>query len=256
MANNIKKLWGSNLHPVINEISIRLDKLGFDMEPEVDKESGIYSWYSSISSLFELSLSVWPDSYSRNDVTFDVDIGIDSQYFAAIENSLAIWECDPYYNQSGKNKPVLQRLRFLSISLHWLLLNANPPVKRLSWSTAGSSAALCADQLIADFTKYGIPFVEQVDTEEKLLKLLKNINNYPKKTPARGPISADAFCYTALILNECGRKNEALEELSIGLKTELAGIERDWPAGTDIYNESVEMAKCRYSKYSSYIGAS
>lgn len=256
MTNNIKKLWGSSPHPVIDEISMRLNNLGFDVGPEVDNESGIYSWYSSISTLFEISLSVWPDSYSGNDVTFDVDIGVDSQYFAAIENSLAIWECDPYYNQPSKKKPVLERLRFLSVSLHWLLLNANPPVKRLSWSTVDSSPALCADQLIADFLEYGIPFVEQVDTEEKLLKFLQNINNYPKKTSTHGAISADPFCYAALILNELGRKNEALEELSIGLKTELAGIESDWPAGTDIYNEAVEMAKCRYGKYNSFIGAS
>ena len=58
--NNIKKYWGKNPHPVIDEINKRLFQLGFAEKPTVEKESASYAWTSRISDTLQIQFTISP----------------------------------------------------------------------------------------------------------------------------------------------------------------------------------------------------
>ena len=169
----------------------------------------------------------------------------------AVENAVRPWECG-----SGLISPEAFPLQtpswILQISLHWLLLNAEPAIERLSWYAETDGVESCADQAITDFVRFGLPFLEKIDTAEKLIHLLQKIDDYPKRTPAHGPRSADPNCYAALLLHRLGRNNEAVEELDTAMRIETARIQRLFPESPR-RDEAMKIRSCVIARYRRYI---
>ena len=251
--SNVKRFWGGASLGLVKEIGESLSKLGFNPVPKVEKEGAVYIWSKSLNDKFNISLHVSPVDRKGLDVTFDVDLVVESPFFSIVEETLAIWKCDPWYRDvDDKNIPSLGAMYFLIVPLRWLLLNATPSIERNYWNVIGGEYSSCVKQLVEDYRSHGAPFVEEIN-EVSIVEFLRKIDCYTGGSGVPPPISPDKYCYAAILLKYLGDVEGALNELDIGLKNEMASIQRNWPVGSEGYSDAVEMTKCRYEKYRRFV---
>jgi hypothetical protein len=124
--------WGGlNPHPVIASIDKRLQEQSFSFAYGDTDETG-YHWTKLRSDGDGIFFHITPPGFGRlNQEGFGILIGIESLWLTEVQNKVCPWECG-----LGLIAPDAFPLRtpswILLISLHWLLLNAEPAIERLS----------------------------------------------------------------------------------------------------------------------------
>lgn len=228
----------------------RLERRGFALQERLSDESWHYRWTKRAFEEGEFFVELAPNKSAKGTVDFWVDLGLDSWRYADAENALKTWECDPKTALLWEELvPFRYPLSLVRIALHWLMLNAEPPVRRLTWTATIDTAEVCAEGLNQDLEKYGFPFFARVSTREKLIELLQNIESYPKKTPTPGPRSPEASLCAALLLHCAGDVEAALRELDTGFRQDVARYERTWANDKRECEQAIRVRQCKIDRY-------
>ncbi len=248
------KLWdGFDPHPVVIAIERRLTQMGFVKIYGGADHDGSYHrnhhWAKPAFAEIDHFIDITPGLSDRGSVEFSVRIGGTSRQYQDAENTVKAWECDPEHNALFPGKPYLYPERMVQVSLHWLMLNAEPPVRQLRWSATAENAEASADMWLNDFCQYGIPFLKKIDTREKLIHLLQNIDAYPHKTPARGPGSPEPSLCAALLLYLAGDVDAAIQELEVGYRVDVARAGRTWAGNEKAIQDAIRVRKCKIDRY-------
>jgi hypothetical protein len=247
------KNWGADIDSFIEVLSEQLLNYGFEDVPAIEKESGALVWLSKLNETLFLSFSVIPEYCGHNEVSFDVDISVRSKYFANIVNKMYIHECDSMYKTQRKMQFKRRSLYLLTVQLSWLKIAECKEAGSRFWRLIFSKEDKCVNELIKDFVCYGIPFINNISSEEVLAHTLMHLETLRRKASGAGPLSPDQYCYAALLLSHIGRSDQALRELERGRSIELDSIASKLGRNSDQYTRAVEMTKCRYEKYEKYI---
>jgi hypothetical protein len=238
-------------HAFVLAIDAQVTGLGFEFDRD---DPGFLAWTRPMYSKARFFVRLLEQKCSRKGgLQFGVQLGVASSYLMEVENEVKSWECGAGHF-SPDAFPYREPIAAVMISLHWLLLNANPPVKtRLSWDATPETAEAGARQLRDDVEHYGLPFLRQVDTPDKLIDLLKNIENYPRKLREPGPRSSDSGAYAALLLHQLGRSDEAIEELEISRRQRIADYTRSLELPPKLREANIIMYSCKIDRFRQYI---
>ena len=142
-----------------------------------------------------------------------------------------------------------EHVDIFGVALHWLCLNASQPLKQLDWPMSKDNAVQDVQLLLKHVDTYWPRILNAVNTEEKLITFLNDIDNYPKKTPAKGPISGDPNVYSAFYSLKIGNIKEAQKRIEIAYEQQ---IKRDKGL---FFDDKEALASCKaqqdriYAKY-------
>lgn len=247
------QMWdGFELHPVMAEFERLLAEIGFARVYGGPEDQGYFEWSRPAFAEIDHFVSVSPGTSPRGSVNFSIQVGGISSQYRDVENMLRCWECNPERDALFPTKLHVEPQRMIQVSLHWLLLNADPPVRRLSWEATAKTAIADAELAFNDLRQYGLRFLKEIDTRDKLIHLLQNIDSYPKRTPAPGPMSPEPSVCAALLLYFAGNVDAALEELEIGYQTDAARYHRTWAGNENALREAIDFSKCKTDRYRSF----
>ena len=135
------------------------------------------------------------------------------------------------------------------VALHWLCLNADEPLKQLQWPAMTTNAEENAQLLMEHIDIYWSPMLQMVNTEEKLITFLNDIDNYPKKTYAKVPQSAAADVYSAFYSLKLGKVEEAKARIEIAYERMVARDKRLFGNEPETLAACRKMCDCIYDKY-------
>lgn len=240
---------GCDPHPVVTAISQWLESKGFETAFGGLDYSWFYRWRKKAFEELELFVEVRPNRSFNGIVDFSVSVGGMSQQYTDAENKLRTWECDPNGMIPTEDVPFQYPLDMVRVGLHWLMLNAEPPMHQLTWQATAQDAGSSAAKLGDDLERYGFIFLDQIDSREKLITLLQNIEYYPRKTPAPGPTSPEPSLCAALLLYLGGNLNAALRELESGFRQDTARCARTWANNQSAYDEAIHIRRCKIERY-------
>lgn len=247
------RMWdGYELHPVMAEFERLLTGTGFVRVYGGPDRQGYFEWSRSAFAEIEHFVAVSPGTSPRGSVQFSIAVGGISSQYRDVQNALKCWECNPEREALFPTEPLLEPQQMVRVSLHWLLLNADPSVRRLQWEATAKTSISDARSAFEDLTHYGFRFLKEIDTRDKLIHLLQNIHSYPKKTPAPGPISPEPSVCAALLLYLKGDVEAALQELEIGYQTDIARHHRTWAGNEKALQEAISFSKCKTDRYRSF----
>lgn len=247
---------GYNPHPVVTAISQWLEGKGFEMAFGGPDHSWFYRWRKKAFEDLDLFIQLNPNRCFSGITDFSVIVGGMSNQYTEVENKLKAWECDPHGMTPEEDVPYRYPLNMVHVSLHWLMLNAEPPVRQLTWQATAQDAETSAAKLGDDLERYGFAFFHQIDTRKKLLALLQNIEFYPRITPARGPISPEPSVCAALLLYLDGNCDAALLELETGFRQDVARYARTWANNQSAHDEAVRIRRCKIERYKAFFANS
>jgi len=246
---------GHQLHPVVLAIGRRVERRGFELQDRLAEESWHFRWTKPAFDEGEFFVEISPNKSPKGAVDFSTDLGIESWRYTETENALKTWECDQQSIIAAELVPFQFPLSLVRIALHWLMLNADPPVRRLTWSATLDTAERCADEFAEEFERYGLPFFDQVSTREKLIDLLRNIDAYPKKTAVPGPRSPEPSLCAALLLYCAGDVGAALRELDAGFQHDAARYKRTWANDRLACEAAIRVRQCKIDRYRQLFGS-
>jgi len=240
---------GHDPHPVVLAIQRRLERRGFALDHDWVECSWYYRWVKKGFAEGDFFVEIAPNKSPKGSVDFSVDLGVSSWRYTQAENVLKTWECNPASVITPDLVPFRYPLDLLRIALHWLMLNADLPVRRLTWNATIESAEECAEGLGDDLDKYGLPFLAQILTSEKLIHLLQNIESYPKRTTTPGPRSPEPSLCAALLLYCRGDSDAALRELETGFRQDVARYKRTWANDKESCDDAIRIRQCKIDRY-------
>lgn len=247
------RMWdGFELHPVVAEFERLLTEVGFVRVYGGPDRQGYFEWSRPAFAEIDHFVAVSPGTSPRGSVKFSIEVGGISSQYRDVENTLKCWECNPEREALFPTETLVEPQGMVQVSLHWLLLNADPPVRRLQWEATAKTAVADAGLAFEDLKEYGFRFLKEIDTRDKLIHLLQNIHGYPKKTPAPGPISPEPSVCAALLLYLAGDVEAALEELEVGYQTDVARHHRTWAGNEKALRESINFTRCKIDRYRAY----
>jgi hypothetical protein len=247
--------WAKFLgHPVWGVMDERLQIHGFYRVSHWDEEGRTAHWVKGAftNASFFISLG-WSRPLEKNELNFVCRLGLESSHIQKVWNTIRIWECG-HGMMPPDAFPFREPQCVVHLPLSWLMLNADPPVKNFTWRIGEKTMEDDVDLFMAYLTQHGFPFLAQIDTLEKTVRLLQNIDNYPRKTEKGGPGSAAPYLFAALLLHQNRQYEEAMKELEIHYKTGLARCERLWAARPDIKQEEIDAVVCGFNRHKRYIG--
>lgn len=244
---------GFRNHPVFATIKERLQSYGFLLDPQrTDEGRDVVFTRLAFDDLYYFLRPTWGDT-SGDDVEFTCAVGLESVYVMEVENALRVWECG-----TGMLSPTLfpyrEPMEVIRVGLTWLLLNADPPVKgRVMWQGRAETIDRDADVFVNDVANYALPFLQHIDSFDKTIHLLRNIDDFPRKIPTKGPNATEPAIFAALLLARKGLVQDALEELDVGMRVEVATIERQLADHPQWRSESIAARACNYKLVREYI---
>lgn len=107
----------------------------------------------------------------------------------------------------------------LTVDLLWLRWNEDPEAAKLNKEKYSYVEENLIDRFFEDFDTVGMAFVQQVNTDCKLSKVLEHIESYPARVKWGGrPISSDPLMYAAILYMRTGSREKSLSILDRGLK--------------------------------------
>lgn len=247
------RMWdGYELHPVMAEFERLLTEIGFTRVYGGPDRQGYFEWSRPAFAEIDHFVAVSPGTSPRGSVNFSIAVGGISSQYRDVQNMLKCWECNPERDALFPTETLGEPQQMVRVSLHWLLLNAEPPVRRLQWEATAKTAIADAELAFEDLRHYGFRFLKEIDTRDKLIHLLQNIHSYPKKTPAPGPISPEPNVCAALLLYLAGDVEAALQELEIGYQTDVARHHRTWAGNEKDLQEAISFSRCTIDRYRNF----
>lgn len=228
------KFWDrQHSHPFLKELTDRLQHLGFAWNAmECDDEVELAAWRLPLFQGYALELSLMgegtplPPGYFE----FRSTLFVISDRQQNIWNELRLWECLNLI-RAGHMEPMNRAAPILVIFLPWLsrAWHDRPGDEGpfVGWSkTRTADAVACADKLGA-FMKLHLPrLLSLLGTPDALAETLLNLETFPGKFDANGPRSANRSVHTAILLHEMGRTQDALRELDLQERQDIAAEQR------------------------------
>ena len=200
-------------HPYWKELNHQLTERNYEFDCIAsDIEEKIYQWKKPIFDQTYQYICLYGTYSSEYDNAICCDLGVSSPYMVELFNRIGLPECYEQENSLVANvNSDFVSIRIFSVALHWLCLNADQPLQQLDWPVSKDNAAQNVKLLLQHVDIYWPRILNAVNTELKLIAFLNDIDNYPKKTYAKGPISDDPDVYSAFYLLKLGKIKEAME---------------------------------------------
>lgn len=255
------KFWDrQHDHPFLGALTTRLLHLGFEWHAmKCDDEVEVATWHLPLFDGYVLELSLMgqgpplPSGYFE----FGSSLLVVSERQREIWNALRLWECLNLI-RADHAAPMSRAAPILVIWLPWLNRAWHEPHGTHrpfpGWSkTRTEDAATCADELGAFLDRHLPRLLTLLDTPAALANTMLNLETFPGKFDANGPGSAERSIYTAILLHEMGRTAEALKELDLQERQDVAKVHR---GGEPVYLEVTRCQNARLKEWMSTAAAS
>lgn len=228
------KFWDGQVdHPFFSILSRRIEDIGFAWEGAYfDAEVGLAKWRRPLFSGYELELSLMADDsrLPAGYFGFSPDLAVVSQRQTQVWNELCLWDCLNLMrpNISG---PASEPLMILVTSMRWLLRawhtpNGTPwPVP--SWGKVSNEDAMSCANEFGTYLDMHLPrYLALISTPESLVHTMLNLETFPGKFDGNGPLSSCRSVFTAILLHDLGRTDEAIKELDLQRRQDEAAVQR------------------------------
>lgn len=105
----------------------------------------------------------------------------------------------------------------------------------------------CADE-VAHFVGLHLPrFLTFIGTPEALARTMLNFETFPGNDDGNGPISSNRNVSTAILLHDLGRTDEALKELDLEERQDIAAVHRG------MNPQHLDVTRCRIARLSHWM---
>ncbi len=241
------KFWdGQTDHPFFSFLSGRIDSSEFAWAgAHFDAEVGVANWRRPLFDGYELELSLMADDarLAAGYFGFTPNLSVVSQRQTHVWNELRLWECINLMRPNISKAPS-GPLAILTTGLRWLLRAWHLPQGEAwpvpAWSkVTNGDAMVCANEL-GDFLDLHLPrFLALTATPEALAHTMLNLETFPGKFDGNGPLSACRSVFSAVLLHDLGRTDEATRELELQRRHDEAAVERGLDA------RYLEVTRCQ-----------
>ncbi len=249
------KFWdGQPDHPFFALLSARVEKIGFAWrDVHFDDEVGVATWRRPLFDGYELELSLMAQDASLSSGVFDFTpaLFVVSERQATVWNESRLWECSNLV-RGNRAEPETVAATIVVIGLRWLIRAWHEP-KGTAWPVPGwrrvrnEDAVGCADE-VAHFLGLHLPrFLTFVRTPEALAHTMLNFESFPGNDDGNGPISSNRSVYAAILLHDLGRTDEALKELSLEERQDIAAVHRG------MNPQHLDVTRCRIERLSRWM---
>ncbi len=250
--------WGAMgiKHPILAALNIELGKCGFAAIPNAMETPGtlVGEWVKPAFADVDICVTLLQQHISKTKISFGADIAMRSRLLMEAHNAIKIWECGHPIVYLLHEPETLPSTIF-SVSLHWLVLNGTPPKTRIAWGCSPGGERLLALEFMGEFQQYASPILDQIVDYESLISFIRDIDNFPMRTPAGGFSIGDESWLLAFFLHAIGDMSSALAELETGHRIEMAKIERDFQGKEYAQKRArlAEIAKCKLVRHRKFI---
>ena len=240
---------GFQYHPLLTRLTEGLESQGFGPMGFFDDGTGSYEWSKPAFEGYDFRILVMPETAMKGRISLSVGLSIESSRQAQVEELIGLSRC-------SDTSQIRTCVSILYVSLPWLMARWEPvagPGREVfsRWKELPSDDCENAvEDMLRFLRSHGSRFFELVSSPERLADILRKLPDFPGRgSLPSGPLSSSPLEFSAVLLNDLKRPNEALECLQRDMD-----VARQKVSDGVWYEDDLRVVECRHGLYKQWIG--